>query len=271
MPVSDPVDTPACRSTALATQGWLIADAIGPDVVAELRDWAAQMVPPPVGPFYASTAHATREQSRAIDQGIKARLGSLLGHLAPDHEIFLAAIIAKGADDAGEVAFHQDWTYTDERDAPAVLCWIPLVDTTADSGALRAVSGSHRWTTGVRPSGVAGPTDPHQEALEARATTVALRAGQAMVYDPGLIHGSWPNTAPHERVAVAVALCPVGTQLVHFHVEGDGPLLGYRIDESYFTTEPFATAPRGAPALAPWAPAVTADDIARGLAEHPAP
>lgn len=249
-----------------ADPGWKLVDALPSDLVQQLRTLAEQVVPADIGSYYSMNVHAPRGQAQEVHERIAALVAPRLAELVPDHEIFLAVFIAKGASTDAPVGFHQDWTFTDERRHRATLCWMPLVDTDDQAGAMRVVAGSHRWTSGLRPSGEALPTDPFPEDLQAdlgrRATTVPMRAGQALVYDPALIHGSWPNAAARTRAAVAVALRPTDADLVHFHRRGDGEVVGRAIEGSHFTSAPFGSEPHGSSVDA-WADLVTIDEIRR--------
>lgn len=249
--------------------GWRTVDIAPPEVVGALRELAALHLPERIDSYYSTNVHASREVATTVDRELKQLLGPRLRDCLPNHEIFLGVLIAKEAGSEGSVGFHQDWTFTDERQHRSVNCWIPLVDTDHHAGAMRMVEGSHLWTGAVRPSGADLPTDPFppdlQEALGRVAATVPLRAGQGVVYDPALVHGSWPNRAPIRRVAAALALAPVGARLVHFHVDAVGALRGHPIDGSHFTTAPYGSAPTST-SFEPWAPLVDLDDIRRGAA-----
>lgn len=247
------------QSPASTDQGWFVADLLDAATCVELTAEAGHLIDGLDQPFYATSAHAARSTARRVDQWLKGALTRQLTDLLPGYQPFLAAVISK-APGGGLVAFHQDWTYTDERRDRAVLVWVPLVDTDHRSGAMRAVPGSHRWTTGVRPGGSRLPTEGLQEPFGAAATTIPLSAGQALVYDPALVHGSHVNTGETTRIAVAVALAPLDASLVHFHRDHRG-LRCWRIDESYYTTQEFATEPAGAKRIEPWASDVEVSDF----------
>jgi len=250
---------------AATADGYLTVGLLDRATVRRLGEAFAGLDVPADHGFHATSAHGTRATARSVDRLLKTELGPFVRRILPDHEPFLAAFISKGARNGGTVDFHQDWTYTDERRGRVVLFWIPLVETTEASGALRAVPGSHAWTTGLRPSGAAHPTEPLQADLARRSVTVPLEAGAACVYDPALVHGSFPNPSPAARPAAAIALAPSAEPLVHFHVDERGGLTGWRIDESHFTTRPFGSRPEGCPAIEPWEPPVSTDELARNL------
>lgn len=252
--------TPLAGSDELAVRGFVVTPALGQDVVAALRSSWDELGLDPEHPFIASSAHLPRSTARAVDQQLKRELVPLLQRFVPDHEPFLAAFISKGALQGGRVDFHQDWTYTDEREVDATLFWIPLTDVGPDDGALQVVEGSHRWSDGIRPSGQAAPGPEHQDRFAATATDVALGAGEAIVYRPALLHGSHPNTTDRPRPAVAIAFVPTGSPLLHFHRTGD-TLDGYVIDESFYTTEPFGGRPSSTRRYPAWTSPVSDDDL----------
>jgi len=120
------------------------------------------------------------------------------------------------------------------------------------------VPGSHRAIHGLRGSGdFPSPVEGIEAELLARhAVPVPLTAGEALVYDAALVHGSGPNRSGRPRPVAAVAVAPATAPLVHFHREGDGPVEGYAIDADYYTAQDFGTRPHGYAPYVPWDEAV---------------
>jgi ectoine hydroxylase-related dioxygenase (phytanoyl-CoA dioxygenase family) len=194
--------------------------------------------------------HASREVARAVDQEIKAEFRPVLERRFPDWQPFLGAFISKGARSDNPLDLHQDWTYTEEPEVRARLLWCPLVDVDASSGALLVAPGSHTWSQQLRGSGsVPAPLEARAAALDPDRDLVAVkvRAGQAVEYDPALLHGSAPGSDRGVRPVAAIAFAPPGATLVHYHQEGEGPVERFIIDESYYTLQPFGSRPDGAP------------------------
>lgn len=253
-----------------SADGYAVRSLIGPETVARLLDIYHRLAVDPEQPFLASNRDLDREGARAVDQQLKAELAEPLAAALPGFEPFIAAFIVKGGTLGDRVEFHQDWTYTEEPDTPAVLVWIPLVDVSQSNGALAMVRGSHRWSHGIRPSGAENPAAELQADLAAQAVLVPLRAGEAVFYDPAILHGSPPNVTASPRPAVAVGLRPAGGSLVHFCATGGEATSGHQVDESWFTLEPFAEVPADAPTVEAWAPRVDVADLRAGLGVHPA-
>ena len=238
---------------ALASVGYDTVQLLDGDTLRSLRARYDALGVDPATPYWASSVHTDRATARAVDHDLKQQVGPLLKRLLDDHEPFLAAFIAKGVG-GGDVGLHPDWTYTDERRDRTVLFWCPLVDADVDNGTMWVLPASHRAIHGLRGSGdFPSPVEGIEEDLLAHhASPVPLAAGQALVYDAALVHGTGPNRTNRPRPVAAVALAPAAAPLVHFHVEGDGPVEGYTIDADYYTAQEFGTRPDGYDPLVPW-------------------
>lgn len=248
----------------LPPDGYLVGRGTAAELVGELSGLFVDLGLEPCHRYFASNVHLDRSSSRRIDQVLKERLVPVLGPVVGASEPFLAAMISKGAFAGARVEFHQDWTYTDERHHRVRIAWIPLVDVDESNGCMLMVPGSHRWTDGIRPSGAPAPAPAMQEALAALAVPAPMSAGDVIVYDPAILHGSCPNPTGGPRPAVAIAFAPAGAQLVHFHLDLAGDLSGAAIDEAFFSIAEFGAAPDGYPEIAPWGDVVDLNAIPTG-------
>lgn len=219
--------------------------------------------------FFVTVADAYGTTARDFDQRLRPVVAPSVARVLPGFEPFLVAATTKGARSDKPIKFHQDWTYTDERSTPTFFAWCPLVDVDEDSGCLRLVPGSHRWSTGLRASRVLEATEHLQEQFAAHSTPVPLRAGQAVLFHPATVHGSGTNSTDVPRPAITVASAPLGAEFVHFHLAEDGSVRGWHVDDSFFTTNPYGTPPAGPPTLTPWAPVVEAADFVATMVTGP--
>jgi ectoine hydroxylase-related dioxygenase (phytanoyl-CoA dioxygenase family) len=140
--------------------------------------------------------------------GETGRLGAVVEEIVGPCAEFLSC---KPVLKRGTVAFaspwHQDWPYW--RGTHKISLWIALDDCDASNACLRVVPGSH-----------AAPLehDGHEEAIgfdqrlsaaaaadasvDARAESVEMRAGDAIVFHDLLVHGSWPNESGADRYSL---------------------------------------------------------------------
>ena len=110
--------------------------------------------------------------------------------------------------------FHNDWSYVDERSGDRTYgIWLALQDVDERNGCVFVVPHSHRLDRTLRGWGVDSPWVRHHEVFEARAVPVTLRAGEAYVWDPALVHRSGVNSTGSPRVAASILTARPGSQL----------------------------------------------------------
>jgi ectoine hydroxylase-related dioxygenase (phytanoyl-CoA dioxygenase family) len=148
---------------------------------------------------------------------------------------------------AKSLGMHQDGSYLDYLVPPEMItCWIPLDDTSAETGTLTYAVGSHRWPRSPENRGeFHAPADwlaPLERARpddeELRLAPVVARAGGVAFHHFNTFHGSGPNTGSVDRRAVISHLVPADAR---FHPEHVDPVYSrYRrrgdtsLDESFF-------------------------------------
>lgn len=253
----------------VATDGYCTVPLLDADQVGEIRAYFDDLGVDPETPRFVSAVHLDRELAIEVDRWLAAKLGPLLeGILGSDLEPFLSAFFAKGARHGDRMTYHQDWSYTDERHHRSVLSWIPLVDVGADNGAMHVVPGSHRWSDGIRPSNIdaAPPTDPHLDAFERRAVLVEMRAGEALIYDPAIVHGTPPNATAETRPVAGLAMVPCDADLVHYQADDDGNVEGLRVPRGSFYMDAFTRRLDPEEAVEVWGPPVAPGDFESHLA-----
>ena len=117
--------------------------------------------------------------------------------------------------------WHQDWWAWDHpvslRPEPAqiaLLCY--LSDTSTSTGALRVIPGTHRASVDLHAalpqahSDDASALDPDHPAMAEHPgqVTLELRAGDAVVTDYRLLHGTHPNAGPNRRDCLLLSFTP---------------------------------------------------------------
>lgn len=213
--------------------------------------------------FYASPAHDWGESASATGDELTQVVAGPAARILPAHDLFLAGVTSKGASSTTTVPLHQDWTYTDERRERVVFLWCPLVDVEERTGSLSVIPGSHRWSDGIRPSRLHEAAGSIQALLQPLAVSTRLRAGQAIAFDPAVLHGSGPNHSDRLRPAITMALAPADAQLVHFHQAADGEVRGFCVDRDFFTAHEYGAPPTGAAEFPVYGPVVSEAELRR--------
>jgi aspartyl/asparaginyl beta-hydroxylase (cupin superfamily) len=153
------------------------------------------------------------------------------------YEPFLHNFLCKFPGSDSGLYLHQDWMYVDERaGARTYVAWIALDDIDHDNGQLQVLRSSHRFERALRGTGLTAPWLEHREVIGERLSWIPVRAGECVVFDNALVHCSAPNETDRPRVAVAVGLCPEGSQLVHFRRDGPDTATLHHVDRDFFLT-----------------------------------
>jgi ectoine hydroxylase-related dioxygenase (phytanoyl-CoA dioxygenase family) len=154
---------------------------------------------------------------------------------------FVGSFVIKEPNPMGVVPVHQDWTFVEDEDQHcSVTCWVPLVDTTLDNGALGVVRGSHNFFRNYRPSPspqVPSPISEHMFTIFPYLKLIEMKAGEALIFDNRTFHGSPPNASDSARIAFGIGFTQSDAQLCHFYLKPDGnknKILKYKIDGSFF-------------------------------------
>jgi hypothetical protein len=242
----------------LDERGFTTVRLLDGDGLTRLRTALDALEVDPDDPYWVSSVHGSRAVAGGTSGLLADHLSGPVGDLLPGHVPFMAACISKGRG-GGRVGLHPDWTYLDEREHRARIVWCPLTDTDESSGAMVVVPGSHRTMRGLRGSGpFPSPVARVEEELWRGAVeTVPLRAGEAVVWDAAVLHGSWPNPSSSPRTAAVIGWVPASAPLVHFHLGDDTDLAGYEVDRRYFVEQEYASRPTGYRRIEPW------DDVVR--------
>ena len=124
----------------------------------------------------------------------------------------------------GTFVIHQNWPTIPNINDTTVTIWCPLSDVVASNGALQFVPGSHK----ILPH-VEGPISPayfdhfRQTLIDKYLKPNPMVAGEALIFDDGLIHWSANNDSQLPRVAIQIACVPVDTSPVFFFFDPHHP------------------------------------------------
>ena len=127
----------------------------------------------------------------------------------------------------GVVSWHQDFSYW-TRTLPMrhITMNVVLDDTSPENGCLHYVPGSHRWPL-LPPVSFGQDMEGFRDLLPAelrdafRPLPIPLRAGEASLHHPLMVHGSYGNRSPRPRRAVVLNYMAPDTR----SAEGRIPLL----------------------------------------------
>jgi len=195
---------------AFEREGYVLVPLLEPQEVVELDGEARRILPvDPQANEPHRSAYLTyfdldrRERASELIQSVLAeRLAAMLPGYRPLYSTFFHK-----AAGASEMALHQHAPYVADFRETVINCWCPLIDCDESSGTLQIVPRSHQLLRHVQT-----PQTPHywngfaDAVRERHLATVG--AGQAILFEDSMPHGSTANRRSVPRVATLTTLIP---------------------------------------------------------------
>jgi hypothetical protein len=135
-----------------------------------------------------------------------------------------------------EIAIHQHSSLVDESRYRSVATWLPLADTSIESGTLYVITGSHAFSDHVRSYNDfrRGFENVSRRIIERYSTPVLLKAGQAIIFDDRLVHWSPRNRSTGIRTALQLELIPNEAELTVYYRTNEHELVKCRVDRTTY-------------------------------------
>ncbi len=128
-----------------------------------------------------------------------------------------ATFLVKNATEKSSIYVHRDFSVHEEDKFSYRNIWMPIVDTTPENGTLYVVKGSHRFFTYPLPHFTPWPYKNHEKLLMDHCEIIYAKAGDLIVYDDKVLHGSFDNKTTLARPVVHFGLLHEDAQLCYFY------------------------------------------------------
>jgi hypothetical protein len=141
---------------------------------------------------------------------------------------------------------HQDSSLIDETQFPAFYGWVALQDTTIENGCMHVIPGSHLWGNHYRSLDVPWAFEKYTDLLLEYSQPIEMKAGEILLFDTALIHGSYPNNSKNLRAALNLFFKPKNAEMMHYARFDDTPkgkIESYKIDSDFFLNEDYRKRP----------------------------
>jgi len=133
--------------------------------------------------------------------------------------------------------FHLDWNMVDETQSRSVTIWCPLEDTNSVNGNLWILESSNTLGNSYRCGpGLCMYFENPKELRNSRFLKKELRmkAGDAIIYDHKLFHGSPANRGDEPRVAINQAMIAEEFTSIHYLSEKKGDVIAAEVDDDFY-------------------------------------
>jgi len=168
-------------------------------------------------PEYIYAIHAYDEYFARL--AAHSRLLDILERvMGPDIVLISTHLLCKPPGDGHGVAWHQDGGYAPIEPMSLVTLYLAFDDCDAENGCMRMLPGTHR--NGLAPheiihDGEVARKEISSEVIKAyEPVPLELRAGEASLHLPWVIHGSEPNRSPRRRAGLPMRYVDGVTRVV---------------------------------------------------------
>jgi len=221
-------------------KGYLLVDLLSPGEVADVLQFYNSMQhnhKTGYG-FHVSLDNANPDFVRNINNRITAVMQDKMEQLFGNFRLFSGRFLVKEHNRLGLVTPHQDWSFTDESRSVSATVWIPLQDTAIQNGAIGLIEGSHLAYTGIRATPLPVFKVPFNDCsakIFPYLKIIDMQAGQALLMNNRLIHGSPPNLSPKPRISIGAEMIAQTAPLYHYYLHPtENTVMQYAIDDNFF-------------------------------------
>lgn len=198
------------RSSVYENGYHILKDHLDKEVIAKLIDVYEQnhSIAAEEGGMFVTIYSKDTAYRKKINTEIQSILGEKLDPLFQDFKSTGYNFIVKYPGKGGEMFPHQDMPFVDERKYSEVGLWIPLQRVSLYNGCLGIIPASHFTIPPVRSLHHALPFSNVYDLIRTHVAPVEMNAGDVLLYDPRILHNSFPNFSNEKRIAIATRLSP---------------------------------------------------------------
>ncbi|QAY78743.1 phytanoyl-CoA dioxygenase family protein [Sphingosinicella sp. BN140058] len=159
---------------------------------------------------------------------VRAALAPALPRIVSGYRVSAGGAFVKPPG-GGEMGVHCDYRATNDPDAVTFTIWCALDDADEENGALCMLPGSHKVEGQIIGPGVSPYFEAYPDRIKPRSRPVPVRAGEALLFQTGMIHWSLPNHSDRPRPAIHAIALPEQAPHVIYMPRGDAPPTSFEI------------------------------------------
>ncbi len=222
-------------------KGYLIVDLLTQSEVDDLWDFYHSLTHShkTAYGFHVSLDNKDPNFVKQINDKVLGMINQKMPQYFSGYRLLSGRFLVKDFNKQGLVTPHQDWSFTNEIEQTfSATIWIPLLDVHLQNGALGVIQGSHRIYKGIRATPLPVFKVPFEDCANRifpYLKVLEMRAGQALIMNNRLIHGSPPNLSAQPRIALGAEIIPANATLYHYYLRPDTQEVEqYEIDDTFF-------------------------------------
>jgi len=157
--------------------------------------------------YYFSVFGKGKEYMQSIRDEILPIIKPFLDNIFHNYKVLTVVLQVKGTSEKSSVGLHQDLTVVDENRYHSMTVWLPLINSTLENGAIRALKGSQNTFRSYRAHTIDYfQFEEVEDYIKYNATAYKTKIGEALVFDPAVLHYSEPNRTQTPRISIAISI-----------------------------------------------------------------
>lgn len=167
---------------------------------------------------YITTSHSNDAQLIShVDELLQKVMAPAIKKHLVNYNLLFGNYLVKMPLPDSETAPHQDITFVDESKYCSVNIWVALQDTDQKNGCLYLLKGSHAFVPTLRPTHDYNWCYEHvRDEIIQHSESYPVRAGEAIIFNHAVVHGSYSNKTTAPRIAAVIAAYQSEAELLHF-------------------------------------------------------
>jgi hypothetical protein len=210
-------------------QGYVVVPFLSPEEIQVLSA------------FYFSGEKEKREQftsfavndyryRKSVNEQIQDSFSRSFGILSDDFIPFWGNFFSKPGGSPA-LLLHADPQYVNEPEQISLNIWCPLVDVSAENGALGVVPYSHWLLKQIRGTNITDAYRKNAVAIQQQfGKLLKVKAGNAVIYDHRLLHYSLPNKTDKARLVATLVAMPKDAPVLNYYAEKEGDTTVFKYD-----------------------------------------
>lgn len=141
---------------------------------------------------------------------------------------------------------HQDSSLVDETRYTSFYGWLPLINVSKQNGTVFVLPGSHLWSNYYRSLDVPWAFEEYREILEKYCIPIEMTAGEILLFEGSLIHGSSPNFSSEIRPALNIFFKDKNVPYMHYMTDHLTPVNNvecYKVNMDFFFNHDYRKRP----------------------------
>lgn len=205
-------------------KGYVRVKLLDTDEVAYLKEVPDNLKHTHDNGFYTTTwltDTAVRMETHAI---LMKLLVPKLDAIIQGYRYHYGNYFIKKPEENSQCEVHQDWSMVDESRHIGLTIWCALDKTTHENGCIKVLKGSHTLKNYVRGRNTYDYLRPLSKFIfRYFMKDVYMEAGEAVIFNQRLIHGSGNNLTAVRRIGCGLAAVPLDAQIIHYAAQKDAP------------------------------------------------